>query len=201
MILFSFSMHLEYIVLHRFGASSETSRYFSLAAVTLPSFNILAGYLGFILAPRIKRTTTLSLTNARNTLFLVTAGVSLLVALVYGGVSVLFTQFFPHRSLDLQVLLLLAAAGGLRVLYVLPSSVIGSRGSNKQIDLFVALNTGALLVFALFLATAYNQTGSILARHAAVAALANWVLRVLSGVFVSWKIILSISIEKPEIGD
>lgn len=197
--LLNLSLHLEQLTLNYFDQTEVSATYFRYVTLFLLPLVAANGFLGFIIGPYIRKHQYKfdqligKYWPAVPAISIVMATGSLLVG------SFIFPYLFPKAaSLDWSLVILISLIGFTRFNLIFSSGYLGVHATGRQLDQYILLSAlGIALMIIIFILL--QKLGVHPAHSMAFASLCNWLVRVLSGTFIS-KNILSERILRPEIG-
>lgn len=185
----SASINFEQLGLNFLGYERESAILLAHASIYLPFVVFLNGFIGFYLAPYIRKNihNMRSKNFGRINLVFIFVGVLLSFFSTLLG-SVAFDKFYGNKyELDLLVAILLVTSGFARYLYSIPSSFIGVVSVSVDLKRFAFGNLAFLflsvMLFGVFVLSSF--TSAIIA--ILLCSVMNWVLRVGYGYFLVYK--------------
>lgn len=173
--------HLDRLVLG--GALGEEQLADYQAVLTLlMAFDLASTALGFVLLPKLARTERVDLARLGG----MVGGVALLGAAGYLllGAPVLHLAYDGEYDASAHLIGWFVAAGVIKVVYALPSALLGGRTSDRALAWFAALNVPLVIVHAGLTAYLAEIDGL---RGAALALVAAWALRLVVSTALVWR--------------
>jgi hypothetical protein len=135
-----------------YGSLADSGAYAATKLAIVYPFVTVASVLGFMILPEVvRRRQLLTLALWRRALMVVTAGAAVLW-LLGGLLSLAIAPLLIGRNVNTEVAFILAGVGVMRLMYLLPSSVVGAFGSARLLGWcgvagFGAAGIGAASIF------------------------------------------------------
>jgi len=185
-VLFNLTISIEQIILNQQGMVDESALLFAHMAVFLPLIVALNGFSGFLIGPIVRKRGFILVNEFYSILKRYTfVGIILLLVSYFIG-DFLFKYFFENKfEFDIKICAFVLLIGGLRYLYVIPSSIIGMLGDSSVLKRsLIYYFFGALIyvsVLSVLLYLQYDTFNAIL-----ISSIINWFLRVGFGFILSY---------------
>src|SRR5690606_4105505 len=93
--------------------------------------------------------------------------------------------YSSEQSYDVHLAVLLSASGAVRIVYSVPSAVLGVLGNRKAIAKFIGINASGFLLQIVAFVGLINL-GAAAPISMAFAVLITWLLRALGGAIIAW---------------
>ena len=188
MLTFNASISLEQILLNADQRVTDSAFYFAHTSLCLPLSTMAAGFIGFIIAPLFRQFPEKS--DATLSKFFVPC---ILLAVVMAcasaviGATVVSHWINRQDLMDSKIVIVVGLIGFLRLIYTLPSSYIVTRGTSRDISVFLAAAVTGLVVFISCYLLISRLSGNFLLAII-IGTLSNWILRNASGFWLVWRI-------------
>tara|TARA_R110002020_G_scaffold276833_2_gene492135 strand:+ start:5087 stop:6250 length:1164 start_codon:yes stop_codon:yes gene_type:complete len=170
-------------------AGPAARSYLAHATLFLAPFLFVAAFLGFQLAPRLRNRDIAKFVNPviviGSAIGLLILSVAVLAALGPAAMLLLYGEAVPF---EFTIAALMAAVGVFRIMYAIPSAVLGVLGSQAELRRFLAINVGLFVaqigLTALLLIFEMPAVLAIL-----LPCLMHWVGKSTQGVYQSWSVL------------
>lgn len=184
----SASTYLEILLVNHFAEDSLAVAYFAHYSLFTASTTFASGYIGFYLTPRLKYHPEIYNAIAKNIYSIVAASI-----FITAISSILATQFYEEyfrakHPLQFSWILILSYISIVRIMYIIPTALMGAHGSNDEIFRFVIWGLAAIVPLVLSPLSS-NHSGIDVITAIALGSAINWTIRTLAAFHQAKKII------------
>jgi len=172
-------VHIDKFFVARMLDYSAVGAYTAISFVVLTGYTMIGGAISYVLMPTLAKGENINIRKNVLLLSLVAGGVSLFY-LLFGG-SIIHWIYLAKYDGHFELIVLFILIGAVQLFYAIPSSVIGGKGTTKDLRIFLCLSIIAFslnIVLNLTLIPYYQLVG------AAVATWVAWIWRCASGFWV-----------------
>lgn len=181
----NFSANFEQLVLNFLDLKYESALFLAHTSVFFPLVLILNGVLGFYLGPYVKNNEN----KINSGLITKSIFIMSLVSLVLCFLSFLigyfvFKKYYSQYEFNIFITLSLLFVGYFRMLYLIPSCLVGVIGSDKITKRYILNNFFVVVVLLVILLVSRSIDNIFYA--VIIAGVINWALRALTGIYYSY---------------
>lgn len=181
----NFSANFEQLVLNFLDLKYESALFLAHTSVFFPLVLILNGVLGFYLGPYVKNNEN----KINSGLITKSIFIMSLVSLVLCFLSFLigyfvFKKYYSQYEFNIFITLSLLFVGYFRMLYLIPSCLVGVIGSDKITKRYILNNFFVVVVLLVILLVSRSIDNVFYA--VIIAGVINWALRALTGIYYSY---------------
>lgn len=171
----SASAYLELFIVSQLAPNEVSASYFVHFTIFSAAATLASGYFGFYLSPAIRKNPQ----KFRNLLnwrarYLAALAILFVANGILGAVA--FIAFYVGRyEFDYYLAAIIVTTAMMRIIYVLPTAVMGALGKAAELGSFVRFGVGGVVLMGLISLIAYKEGHLIFG--VALASFLNWMLR------------------------
>lgn len=179
------SSNFEQLVLNFFHLSYESALFLAHTSVFFPLVLVFNGVLGFYLGPYVKNNENkISKNTVTKSIFIMSMISFLLCIISFIMGYYIFNKYYDQYDFNVFIALSLLLVGYFRMLYLIPSCIVGVIGSDGITKRYILNNFFVIIFLLIGLFMSRNIDDIFYA--VIIAGVINWALRALTGIYYSY---------------